>query len=555
MELADIYDFRDEEWDSMEEARQEFEWRLPDTFNPGRFLVDRWAEESGERTALQYRDETAGVSGTSTYAKIRDQTNQLANYFEEAGLEAGDRVALNVPNKREILLSYVAAWKLGAIPVPLSTLYGPDALEYRLTDSGAVLAVVDECNVDNFRAASSPDVRQVLTVGDVDREDDEEPFWDCIGRGSTDFEWVDIGIEEPVLLPYTSGTTGDPKGVLIANRGIIAQMPGMQLHVFNNDHRDGDVLWGPGEFTWSGVISLLVGAWWNGIGLGIVETGESFDPETAYRTIEEFGVTHAFLPATALRMMRKVNDPTERYDLSSFRLIGSGGESLGVETANWVREAFDVTIHEGYAQTELWNLVIGDCTALEEFMPGYMGSTLPGHDPTVVDPTTREPVPEGEVGELAFDRDDPVVLLEYWNDPERTAQKFHRDLVLTEDLVVEEDGQFRFVSRADDVIISSGYRIGPDEVEDSLADHSKVVDAGVIGIPDDERGSVVKAFVSLGDGVAETESVREDLQSYVRDNLAAYEYPREIEIVEDLPRTTTGKVRRSDLREWEGVSK
>jgi acetyl-CoA synthetase len=270
--------------------------------------------------------------------------------------------------------------------------------------------------------------------------------------------------------------------------------------------------------------------------------------------LERFEITHAFLPPSALRMIRQADVGDREREFDTLRLLTSGGESLDPETRLWAESFFDVTVHEGYGSTEMFNHIVGDCTALEPATPGWMGYALPGHRIRLLDPETRAPVDVGETGEIALSRDDPTLFEEYLGRPEATADAYHDEWYLTGDLARRnEAGQFQHVGRADDLIISSGYRIGPSEIENVLTGHAAVTEAGVVGVPDDERGEVPKAFVVLDPEHDPSDRLRSELREHVRDRLASYEYPREIAFVAALPRTTTGKLKRGDLTDLRPV--
>jgi len=550
------FEIQDQEWNSLDELRTAFEWEIPTEFNAGEFLCDRWVAKDEDRTAVFYHDETVGQKGTLTFEELRTEASRLANTLQEYGLEKGDRVGVNVPRKKETLIAYIALWRAGMVPVPLSTLFGPDGLRYRLNDSDAKVAIVDAQNIDAFRACKDEleSLEETLLVGDIEPEADEVSYTDAVSDASPEFDVVETAVDDDLLLMYTSGTTGDPKGVRHAHRSILGQLPGIVTNFYNMRLDEGEVTWCPTEYSWAGTITFIVASWAFGYPFVAHENNESFDPEEGFSTIENYDVTVSLIPPSGLRMMMQVEEPADRYDLSSLRHITSGGEALGSAVPEWANEVFGGTIHEVYGQTEIWNMVIGDCTALEEFKGGWMGFALPGHEIEILDPDTHEPLEPGEIGEIAVKRDDPTVFKEYWGKPEKTDEKFAGEWVLTEDLGQrDEKGRFKFEGRKDDVIISASYRIGPDEVEDSIVAHEAVADAGVIGVPDEERGEVPKAFVILMDGHDPTPDLRDEIQAFVRDNLAAYEYPRQIEFIDELPRTTTGKVRRSTLREQEGL--
>jgi acetyl-CoA synthetase len=552
-ERLDAYHFYEDEWDSYDDLCDAFEWEVPGKFNMAAYVCDRWADD-GDRVALHALD-ADGNEATYSYADLHAVTGRLANYLRAQGVEHGDRVGVNAPQRPETMFAHVACWRLGAVSVPLSTLFGPDALRYRLDDAGAVAAVVDASNVENVREArtSLDALDTTLTVGDVDDHPDEVDLWEAIDDHSPEFETVDTDAEDDAIVIYTSGTTGDPKGVRHAHRMLLGHLP-LFLTTFGNlDLREDDVFWTPAEWAWiASLFDVVVPGLFYGKPVVAYRGGE-FDPEVAFEVIERYGVTNFFGPPTALRMMMRVDD-TDRYTLDSVRVVAGGGESLGQSIVDWAADTFDgAVVHEGYGQTEA-NMLVGDCTALLEFREGKIGKAGPGHEVAIVDPETAEPtVQTGEIGEIALRYEgNPVCFKEYWGKPEKTAAKVQNGWLLTEDLGwMDEDGYLVFESRKDDVIISAGYRIGPTEIEESLAGHPAVADAAVIGVPDDERGEVPKAYVVLAAGTEASDATRVSLRDHVRERLAKYEYPREIEFVDELPTTSTGKVRRASLREQE----
>ncbi|EMA36179.1 acyl-CoA synthetase [Halococcus hamelinensis] len=549
----DAYHFYEDDWEDYDHLREGFEWDVPERANIASYLCDRWANDEG-RVAL-YAENEAGAERSYTFAELQETANRLANYLAERGVERGDRVGVNAPQKPETVFAHVAAWKLGAVSVPLSTLFGPDALGYRLDDSDAVACVVDESNLDALRAVRDdcPALETVVTV-DGDPDGDETDFWDAIDGRSSDFETVDTDAEADAIVIYTSGTTGEPKGVRHAHRVIFGHLP-LFLTTFCNMELDSDdTFWTPSEWAW---VASLFDVVFPGLYYGkpvLAYAGGPFDAEKAFELVETYGVTNFFAPATALRMMMQVD--SSKYDVDDLRVIASGGESLGQSIVEWAEDVFaGAAVHEGYGQTEA-NLTIGDCTALMEFREGTMGRAAPGMEVAIVDPETAEPTVEaGELGEIAVRYDgNPVCFKEYWRKPDRTERKVKNGWLLTEDLgSMDPDGYIAFESRTDDVIISSGYRIGPVEVEESLASHPAVADAAVVGVPDDERGEIPKAFVVCTAGHEASPDLATEIQNHVKERLAAYEYPREVEFVDDLPKTETGKVRRASLRDEEGV--
>jgi len=555
MERLEAYHFHEQEWDDYQELYDAFEWQVPEEFNVADYICDRWADDDADHVALHFEDD-AGTAETYTFADIRDEANRLANYLLEQGVERGDRVGINLPQRPETLIAHVATWKLGAVSVPLSTRFGPDALEYRLSDSGAKAAVVDSSNLGPYRETkdSLSDLGTTLTVGEADGADDEADFWEAIEDGTTDLENATTAAEDDLIIVYTSGTTGAPKGVRHAHRVLLGHIPSYLTAWCNMELTDDDVFFSPAEWAWVLVFDYVFPTMFYGKPLVAYDGGE-FDPEAAFELIDRYDVTSYFAPPTALRMMRTAD--VEEYDAETVRVVPTGGEPVGVDITEWVKERFEgAALNEVYGQTEA-NLLVGSCEALMDVPVGKIGVELPGHEVRLADRTEpSETVEPGDVGEFAAKADDdPVRFKEYWNKPGKTDAKVRDGWVLTGDLGVKDDeGYYEFHSRKDDVILTAGYRVGPSEIEESLADHGAVANAGVIGVPDDERGEVPKAFVVLTDDEEPSAALRDDLKQYVKDNLAMYEYPRELEFIDELPKTVTGKVRRKDLREREGLS-
>jgi acetyl-CoA synthetase len=552
----EAYHFYEQDWDDYDDLLAAFEWEVPDSFNMATYVCDRWAEEKS-RVAL-FADDGDGGQETYTYWQLRNAANSLANHLADCGVSRGDRVGINASQRPETVISHIACWKLGAVSVPLSTLFGTDAVSYRLDDASAVACIVESSNVETVREVRDDvsSLETVLTVDVEDPESEETDLWTAIEGASRDFETVETDAEDDAIIIYTSGTTGDPKGVRHAHRLLLGNLPLVITGFCNMELQDSDVFWTPSEWAWVATLfDVVFPALFYGRPLVAYTADEKFDPEAAMSIIERYGVTNYFAPPTALRMMVQIEEP-DRWDVSSMRVIPSGGESLGQSIVDWAEDVFDgAAVHEAYGQTEA-NMIAGDCTKLVESREGKIGKRAPGHEIEIVDPDTAEATVErGTVGEIAVRYEgNPVCFKEYWNKPEKTDGKVQNGWLLTEDLGrMDEDGYVEFVSRKDTVIISAGYRIGPVEIEEALATHDVVADAGVIGIPDDERGEVPKAFITLASGHEASTELKSDLRQYVRDRLAEYEYPREIEFVDELPTTSSGKVRRASLEEREGV--
>jgi acetyl-CoA synthetase len=370
-------------------------------------------------------------------------------------------------------------------------------------------------------------------------------FWNELKRASDVFTTLELHPDEPAFLNFTSGTTGWPKGALQGHRSMIGHMPGFEF-LYDFFPQEGDVVWSPADWAWlAGLMDILMPAWFHGKPV-VTYRPAAFDPEEALRLMGKHHVRNSLLTPTMLKLMRQVPGPLDRFGVK-LRSVISGGESVGKEILEWADQAFGIKVNEGYGQTEC-NLVLGNCSYVLQAKPGSLGRALPGHVAGVVDDHGNV-LPAGETGNLAFRRPDPVMLLEYWNNPQATAEKYAGDWLITGDLALcDEEGYFWFRGRADDVITSSGYRIGPAEIEDALVRHPAVAMAAVIGVPDPQRTEIIKAFVQLAPGHHPSEELAEEIRVSVRNRLAKHEYPRLIEFIDKFPLTTTGKILRRELR-------
>ena len=524
-----------------------FRWDIPARFNIGVDVSDRWARVEADRPAI-LDVMPDGQVNVLTFGALSEQSNRLANVLAQHGVARGDRVAVLLPQSAAVPIAHGAIYKLGAIALPLAVVFGADALSFRLKDAGAKALVTNAAGVDKVGPIRSdlPDLALVISTDGPDGY--VLGFGSALERASPDFTPADTGPDDPALIIYTSGTTGPPKGALHAHRVLLGHLPGVQVpHEFLP--QAGDRLWTPADWAWiGGLLDILLPGLHFGLPV-VARRFEKFDPEAAFRLMADLKVRNVFMPPTALRMLRTVENPRGRFDLG-LRTIGSGGETLGSETLAWGREALGRAINEFYGQTEA-NLVVASCAAIGVAKPGSMGKPAPGHTVAVIrdDGSLCEP---GELGQIAVRRPDPVMFLGYWNNPAATAKKFIGDWMATGDQgVADADGFLRFVGRDDDVITSAGYRIGPGEIEDCLIQHPAVALAAAVGKPDPVRTEIVKAFVVLKEGVEPSDALAADIQSFVRARLSAHEYPREIAFRPSLPLTTTGKVIRRLLREGE----
>ncbi len=536
--------------DRYQEIYRSYRWQVPERFNIGAACCRRHAADR-YRFCMYWEDES-GATSAWTYWDVQQRANQLSNALAALGVARGDRVAIILPQRPETAIAHIACYQLGAIAMPLSILFGPDALEYRLQNSEAVVAVVDPASMPNLAPTRDrlPGLKHVIGVAGA--AESWVIGWErLVEQASRRFSPVDTAAEDPALLIYTSGTTGPPKGALKPQRVLIGNLPGFS-HSHDLFPQTGDLFWSPADWAWTGGLmdALLPTMYY---GYPILGYRGRFDPEKAFYLCEKYQVRNTFLFPTALKMMMKaVPEPRRRYDLT-LRSIMSAGESVGETVFAWSRDALGVTINEMFGQTEI-NYLVGNSHTLWPAKPGSIGRPYPGHRIAVIDDDGNE-VPAGEVGEVAVHRTDihgdrdAVFFLGYWKNDEATRKKYSGDWCRTGDLATRDgDGYLWYQGRADDVFKSAGYRIGPSEIENCLVKHPAVANAAVVPSPDPERGSVVKAYIVLTPGHAPSVQLEEEIKNHVRGRLAPYEYPKEIEFIDQLPMTTTGKVQRRVLR-------
>lgn len=545
-----------------------FRWHVPREFNIAQVCCARWARDPATRgnTAI-VAHRAGGPPDTLTFGELQAQADRLSNVLRTLGVQRGDRVAIVMPQRFETAIAYMAVFQLGAIAVPLSMLFGPEALEYRLQDSDAVLALCDESSIANIAQVrgSCPALRHVLGVGDAATQAD----LDCdvqMALQPAAFDAVITDRDDGAVLIYTSGTTGPPKGALIPHRALAGNLTGFvcSQNWFGFDGKSNRaskaVFWSPADWAWTGgLMDALLPALY--FGRPIVAYNGRFSPELAFTLMEKHGVTHAFLFPTALKaMMKAFPRPGTKFRLKLQGMM-SAGEAVGDAVFAYCRDHLGVIVNEMFGQTEI-NYVVGNCTMNGKpsagrgwpAKPGSMGKGYPGHRVAVIDDDGNE-CPVGVPGDVAVNRfdvhgePDPIFFLGYWKNEEATRRKFTGDWCRTGDLATrDEDGYLWYQGRADDVFKAAGYRIGPSEIENCLVKHPAVLNAAVVPKPDRERGAVVKAFVVLAPGFGGGDALVAELQAHVKGKLAPYEYPKEIEFIDSLPMTTTGKVQRRVLR-------
>jgi acetyl-CoA synthetase len=601
--------------DGYDQLHRQFRWLVPERFNMAEVCSRRWAlaADATKRVAI-YADGAGAQAVSHTYAELQHQANRLSNALVSLRVKPGDRVAIVLPQRFETAVAYMAVLQMGAVAVPLSILFGPEALEYRLKDSEAVLAICDDNAIMNLLEARNTcePLRHVIGLGGGADAMADLDYVELLARHPAEFTPELTVADDPAVLIYTSGTTGNPKGALIPHRALIGNLSGFvcSQNWFGFDPYAGErspspargragvgastyrakpsagdqntaVFWSPADWAWTGGLmdALLPTLYF---GRPIVAYNGRFSSQVAFELMQKYDVTHTFLFPTALKaMMKAYPSPREFFHLK-LQAIMSAGEAVGDAVFGYCRDQLGVTVNEMFGQTEI-NYVVGNCS-MEwatrgngppvrqqpsigwPARPGSMGRPYPGHRIAVIDDDGNE-CPVGVAGDVAVNRydvhgdPDPIFFLGYWKNEGATRAKFTGDWCRTGDLATRDaDGYLWYQGRADDVLKAAGYRIGPSEIENCLVKHPAVINAAVVPKPDRERGALVKAFVVLSPEFAADRArsapaeagfdarLVAQLQAHVRGKLAPYEYPKEIEFIDALPMTTTGKVQRRVLR-------
>lgn len=524
-----------------EEARRTFRWQIPPRLNMAEDILRRNAPE-----ALAVLDLSAEWAARPySYHDLDDLSARLGNLLREKGVRPGDRVAVLLSQQVELPVAHLAAWRIGAVSVPLFALFGDDALAYRLKDSGSRAIVTSWQHwpkIERIREQWEPPVAVV-----ADAPSPAPPGvipWERIKEASGNLSSVDTGPDDPAVIIYTSGTTGAPKGALHGHRVLLGHMPGVKMSHGPFPHPE-DRLWTPADWAWiGGLFDVLFPGLYAGVPV-VAFRQPKFDPENALELLSRFAVRNVFMPPTALKILRSFTD--RPHPGVGLRTLASGGEPLGEAMLSWVRDVFGVEAAEFYGQTEA-NLLVSN--APHWFVPrlGSMGRPVLGHDVKIAQADGSE-VSVGEVGEVTLTLPDPVAFLGYWGQPEATRAKTRDGRVWTGDMARrDEQGYLYFVGRGDDLINTSGYRVGPVEIEDVILRHPAVSMVAVVGEPDPVRGQIVKAVIVLNAGWHGSPQLTQEIQDLVRTRLGAYEYPRIVEYVQSLPLTATGKIQRNRLR-------
>jgi acetyl-CoA synthetase len=515
---------------SYEQACAEHRWEVPERYNIAADICDRHPRD---RLAMIHEDHR-GTVRRLTWGELQDTSNRFANVLTALGVGRGDRVAMLLPPTPETAAAFFGTWKAGAILLSMSVLYGDEGIRHRLTDSGAKVLVTDAANADRMERSL---VEHLLVLDD-----------DLLATGSPRFTCADTAADDPAQLYYSSGTTGLAKGILHAHRYMLAH----EEFVYCHDVREQELFHGMGEWAWAAGIAPLLGPWRYGAVQAVYQREGGFDPAKQLDFLSRHQVTNVFGTPTAIRSMMGIEDAGSRYP-QRFRIVCSAGEPLNPEAIRWFREQFGVTVLDFYGLTESYPLCAN--FPFMEVREGSMGRPMPGWDVRILDEDER-PVAPGERGEICLRaRSNPHYPLGYWNRPQEDSDAvFGGEWFHTRDAArADGDGYIWYEGRADDVIISAGYRIGPFEVESACLEHPAVAEAAAVAVADERRGMVVKAFVVLSAGHEPSDELAADIKAYVRDHLSAYAYPRLIEFVPDLPKTLTGKIRRIELRRREAA--
>ncbi|UJA21474.1 AMP-binding protein [Thermoleophilia bacterium SCSIO 60948] len=510
---------------SYEEAVEGHTWDVPERFNIATAVCD--AHDPGKQAMIWERFD--GERREVNWGELQRLSNQAANALRAEGIEQGDRVAVVLPPTPETAAVFFGVWKCGAILLSMSVLYGDDGIRHRLDDSGAKLVVTDEANAPRFEG---------MPVGKVVVLDE-----DWLGSQSEEFDAVDTAADDPAQLYYTSGTTGLAKGIVHAHRYVLAH----NEFVYCHEVQEGERFHGMGEWAWAAGIAPLLGPWLHGAVQVVLQREGGFDPEQQLDFLSRNEVTNVFTTPTAMRSMMSIENAGERYP-QRFRRVCSAGEPLNPEAIRWFRDEYGITVLDYYGLTESYPLCAN--YPFMEVREGSMGKPAPGWDVKILD-EDEKPVEQGDKGEICLRaRSNPHWPIGYWNRPEDTEADFGGAWFHTKDAASQdEDGYFWYEGRADDVIISAGYRIGPFEVESACLEHDAVAEAAAVAKPDERRGNIVKCFIVLGEGREASDELADEISQFVRGRLSAYAYPREIEFATELPKTLTGKIRRIELRE------
>jgi acetyl-CoA synthetase len=526
---------------SWEEVKKYYDGDPAGLFNMANEACDRWAKDP-TRIAIYWED-SLGNQETWTYLRLKEQSNRMANALQSLGIKKGDRVAGLLGKDMELVITILATWKVGAIYVPLFTAFGPDAIMHRATDSQLSLVVTNTEQIRKLEGENTS-FQVLLTDGTTN---DGKTFWEFIESFPPQFEIESTNGLDPSVIQYTSGSTGLPKGSIAAHKGIYNLYPYMKYAI--NIEED-DVFFGGADLGWSyGLLACTFGPL--SFGVKTVMYKGPFEAEKVFQILEKYEVTNFTYAPTAYRMMMAAGpEVLKKYQIKA-KKFSSAGEPLDGEVVRFFKENFGRAIYDHYGATEI-GMVINNYNITDlPVKPGSMGLPIPGYRVALLD-DQGNPVNKGEVGQIALYRDEDFKFMGYWNNPKKSQEKLLGNWLLSGDLAAQDqDGYFWFQGRADDVISSAGYRIGPTEIEASLMEHPAVLEAAVVGKPDQTKGEIVKAFVVLNKPYTPSDSLSQELSLFVKNKLSKHQYPREVEFIESLPKTQSGKTQRYLLKKKE----
>ncbi len=516
-----------------------FCWDVPDRFNFGRDVIDKFAVDRS-KVALFWEDKN-GNTDTFTFWDIKNLSNQTGNMLCRLGVNKGDRVLVLLPRVPAWQISMVACFKIGAVPIPGTEMLTPKDIEYRITNSETTAIITNEENIWKLEEIKNncPTLRHLICIDGTGR-DNWLNWQQSIAQESRKLEAADTNAEDPGMMFYTSGTTGDPKGVVVPQKGIYAWR---YQSYYWHDVKPHDVMWATADTGWSKAgTGILIGPWsW---GTPVFFYNGPFEPKKRLELLEKYEISIFCAAPTEIRYL--IKEDMQSYDLGGLRHVVTAGEALNPEELSRFQELTGLQIFDGYGLTEAL-MVIHNYPCMK-IKIGSIGKPLPGYSVAVIDEEGKI-LPPGQEGDLVIQRDNPNIFSFYWQEPEKTRERFVGGWFITGDRgMVDEEGYFWFRGRGDDIISSAGYRIGPSEVENALSMHPAVIEAAAVGSPDPTRGEIVKAFVVLDSGYSPSHELAQELKEHTKVITAPYKYPRQIDFVESLPKTISGKIKRKELK-------
>ena len=524
-------------------------WDIPNEYNIGYDVVDKHAKTDKKNKIALYWENAEGETDKFTFLDMKHLTNRFGNALKNLGFKKGDRFLIRLPNLPEFQISFLGGTKIGAVPIPSSVMFRAHEIEYRINDSSSKAVITTQKYVDEVNKIKDkcPTLKNIIIVDDA--YDDQLAYDELMKNSSQNLEIEPTKKDDMAFFCYTSGTTGEPKGAVHLHRWVPGNDPSL---LFWQQGEENDIIAHTGDLNW--IFPLGNGflyPWRWGISTFVYDG--KFDAKHWFELLEKYEITNLASVPTAYRIFVTVKDAEKNYDLSNLKHCISAGEPLNPEVIKKWKRMFDLEIYDGIGMTEVM-VYLSNIQGMK-VKPGSCGRPQPGKICGIIDHDGKVQ-PIGEPGVLAIKKTDPGLFKEYWNKPEKTIDSFKNDWFLTGDVLYQdEDGYFWFSGRDDDLIMASGYRISPFEVESAVISHPEVLEAAVVASPDEIRGVIVKAFVVLHDKKKASERLVKDIQKHCKKVAAPYKYPREIEFVEDLPKTQSGKIKRKELREIEKKKK